>query len=427
MIYLHFDSEVIVDERITDDNSVNGDNSSSFGVFMIKLTYANRNLKRRLNMEKKTTPVTSEQNRDKVIIRTSVIGILTNVLLAVFKAVIGIVSNSIAVTLDAVNNLSDALSSIITIVGTKLAGKLPDRKHPLGYGRIEYLSAMIVSGIVLYAGITAGVESVKKIIDPVKPDYSIVSLVIIAVAVVVKIVLGRYVKAKGKQVNSGSLVASGSDAMFDAILSASVLVCAIIFMVSGLSLEAYVGVVIAIFIIKAGIDMMMETLNEILGARPDKEKTDKIKELLSEEPEVRGAYDLIMYNYGPDKDFASVHLEVPDTMTTREFDKLTRKLERKVYKETGVVLAGVGLYSHNTGNDEAAGIYQVVRERVMAHDWAVQLHGFYVDTETKEMTFDVVMSFDIRPREGLQIIYNEVKEAYPEYRIQIAPDVDVSD
>lgn len=378
-------------------------------------------------MEKKTTPVTSEQNRDKVIIRTSIIGILTNVLLAGFKAVIGIISNSIAVTLDAVNNLSDALSSIITIVGTKLAGKLPDKKHPLGYGRIEYLSSMIVSGIVLYAGITAAVESVKKIIHPEKPDYSVISLVIIAVAVIVKIILGRYVKAKGEQVNSGSLVASGSDAMFDAILSGSVLVSAIIFMVSDLSLEAYVGVVIAGFIIKAGIEMMMETLNEILGTRADKEKTDKIKKLLSDEPEVRGAYDLLMYNYGPDKDYASVHLEVPDTMTTREFDKLTRKLERKIYKETGVVLAGVGLYSYNTGSNEAADIQKDVHERVMAHDWAVQLHGFYVDTETKEMTFDVVMSFDIRPREGLQIIYNEVKEAYPEYSIQIAPDVDVSD
>ena len=378
-------------------------------------------------MEKKTTPVTSEQNRDKVIIRTSIIGILTNVLLAGFKAVIGIISNSIAVTLDAVNNLSDALSSIITIVGTKLAGKLPDKKHPLGYGRIEYLSAMIVSGIVLYAGITAAVESVKKIIHPEKPDYSVISLVIIAVAVIVKIILGRYVKAKGEQVNSGSLVASGSDAMFDAILSGSVLVSAIIFMVSGLSLEAYVGVVIAGFIIKTGIEMMMETLNEILGTRADKEKTDKIKKLLSDEPEVRGAYDLIMYNYGPDKDYASVHLEVPGTMTTREFDKLTRKLERKIYKETGVILAGVGLYSYNTGSNEAADIQKDVRERVMAHNWAVQLHGFYVDTEAKEMTFDVVMSFDIRPREGLQIIYNEVKEAYPEYSIQIAPDVDVSD
>ena len=378
-------------------------------------------------MENSTVPVTTAENRDKVIIRTSVIGILTNVLLAAFKAAIGIISNSIAVTLDAVNNLSDALSSIITIVGTKLAGKLPDRKHPLGYGRIEYLSAMIVSGIVLYAGITSAVESVKKIIHPEKPDYSIISLVIIAVAVAVKIILGRYVKAKGEQVNSGSLVASGSDAMFDAVLSGSVLVSAVIFMVSGLSLEAYVGVVIAGFIIKAGIEMMTETLNEILGSRADKETTDRIKELLTDEPEVRGAYDLIMYNYGPDKDLASVHLEVPDTMTTREFDKLTRKLERKIYRETGVVLAGVGLYSYNTGNDEAADIQRDVIKRVMAHDWAVQLHGFYVDTEAKEMTFDVVMSFDIRPKEGLQILYEEIRKDYPEYDIEIAPDVDVSD
>ncbi|MCR5595179.1 MAG: cation diffusion facilitator family transporter, partial [Lachnospiraceae bacterium] len=347
--------------------------------------------------------------------------------LAAFKAVIGIISNSIAVTLDAVNNLSDALSSIITIVGTKLAGKLPDRKHPLGYGRIEYLSAMIVAGIVLYAGITSAVESVKKIIHPEKPDYSIISLIIIAVAVVVKIVLGRYVKAKGEQVNSGSLIASGSDAMFDAILSGSVLASAIIFILSGLSLEAYVGVIIAGFIIKAGIEMMIETLNEILGGRADKEKTDKIKGLLSEDPDVRGAYDLIMYNYGPDKDLASVHVELPDTMSAREIDKLTRRLERKVYQETGVVIAAIGLYSYNTGNDEAADIYKDVRDRVLKHDWAMQVHGFYVDMESREMSFDVVISFDTDPREALKVIYEEICAAYPGYDIQISPDVDVSD
>ena len=377
-------------------------------------------------MENEDKKLTSEENRNRVIVRTSVIGILTNVLLAAFKAVIGVVSNSIAVTMDAVNNLSDALSSVITIIGTKLAGRLPDKKHPLGYGRIEYLSAMVISGIVLYAGITAAVESVKKIIQPEKPDYSVISLVIIAVAVAVKIVLGRYVKAKGKQVNSGSLIASGSDAMFDAVLSGSVLVSAIIYMVSGVSLEAYVGVIIAGFIIKAGVEMMIETLNEILGVRADKEKTDRIRRLLTDEPEVRGAYDLIIYNYGPDKDLASVHLELPDTMTAREIDKLTRRLERKIYKETGVVLAGVGLYSYNTGNDEAADIRRDVCERVMAHDWAIEFHGFYVDIEAKEMMFDVVMSFDIKPREGIGIIYKEIKEAYPEYDIHIAPDADIS-
>jgi len=369
---------------------------------------------------------TPEMNRDQVIIRTSIIGILANLLLVAFKAFVGIVSNSIAVILDAVNNLSDALSSIITIVGAKLSGKLPDKQHPLGYGRIEYLSAMIVSGIVLYAGITSAVESVKKIIHPEKPDYSTVSLVIIAVAVVVKILLGRYVKAQGKKVNSGSLVASGSDALNDAILSGSVLASAVIFKLTGLSLEPFVGLVISVFIIKSGIEMMKETLDQILGMRADKEVTDRIKAILNEEPQVHGAYDLILHNYGPDRDLASVHIELPDTMTVREVDRLTRKLEAKVYRETGVILTGVGLYSYNTGNDEAARIQNDVRERVLAHDWAVQFHGFYVDTGARQMQFDVVMSFDIQPKEGLRILHEEIQRAYPGYSIAIAPDVDVS-
>ncbi len=367
-----------------------------------------------------------EKSRDQVIVRTSVIGIIANVFLAAFKAVIGVLSNSIAVILDAVNNLSDALSSIITIVGTKLAGRKPDKKHPLGYGRIEYLSAMIVSGIVLYAGITSFVESVKKIFAPETPDYSIISLVIIAVAVAVKILLGRYVKARGREVNSGSLVASGSDALFDAILSSSVLACAVIFMLSGLSLEAYVGVVISCFIIKSGVEMMIETLNEILGTRPDKEVTDKVKSILKSDPAVRGAYDLVMFNYGPDRDFASVHLELPDTMTVREVDALTRRVEDKVYRETGVILTGVSMYSYNTGDDEAARIRSEVSRMVLAHDWAVQMHGFYIDLEAKDIRFDVVMSFDIDPQEGLKTVYDEMHAAYPDYTLHISPDVDVS-
>lgn len=369
----------------------------------------------------------SQTKRDRVIIRTSVIGILTNVLLATFKAVIGVISNSIAVILDAVNNLSDALSSIITIVGTKLAGKAPDKKHPLGYGRIEYLSAMIVSGIVLYAGITSAVESIEKIIYPEKADYSMISLLIIAVAIVVKLVLGRYVKSQGEKVHSGSLIASGSDATFDAVLSGSVLGSAIIFLVSGISLEAYVGAVISVFIIKSGIEMMTETLNEILGKRADSEITSRIKKILNDEPGVRGAFDLIMYNYGPNKNYASVHLELPDTMTVCEFDKLTRRVEANVYKKTGVILTGVGVYAYNTGDTEAARIQNDVREIVMAHDWAVQFHGFYLDIANKDIRFDLVMSFDIDPKEGLRIIYDEMKEAYPDYSCQIIPDVDVSD
>ena len=366
-------------------------------------------------------------SRDKVIIRSSMIGIITNVLLALFKAAVGILSRSIAVVLDAVNNLSDAVSSIITIIGTKLAGRQPDKKHPLGHGRIEYLSAMIVAGIVLYAGITSAVESVKKILKPETPDYSTVSLIIIAVAVVVKILLGRYVKAQGEKVNSGSLVASGSDAMFDAILSFSVLACAILFLISGISLEAWVGAVISVIIIKSGIEMMRDTLDQILGIRADKETTDAIKQLLTSEEEVRGAYDLFLHNYGPDKNYASVHLELPDTMTVEQVDRLSRELEAKVYRETGVILTGIGVYSYNTGDSQAAHIQNDVRERVMKHDWVLQMHGFYIDVQAKEMRFDLVMSFDIDPHEGLKIVYEELEKVYPEYHMQIVPDVDITD
>lgn len=396
-------------------------------VFDHHFTYNDTSCGGKIHMEKNNLQSEPNNNdRNTVIIRTSIIGILTNVFLAAFKAVIGILSHSIAVTLDAVNNLSDALSSIITIVGTKLAGKLPDKKHPLGYGRIEYLSAMIVSGIVLYAGITSAVESVKKIFHPETPDYRILSLMIIAVAVLVKILLGRYVKAQGKKVNSGSLAASGSDALFDAVLSSSVLLCAVIFLLTGLSLEAYVGAVISGFIIKSGIEMMIETLDEILGKRADSEITHQIRHLLTEEPQVRGAYDLFLYNYGPDKDLASVHLELPDTMSVKEVDQLTRRVEAKVYRETGVILTGVGVYSYNTGDGEAAKIQNDVHKRVLAHEWILQLHGFYLDVEKKEMRFDIVMSFDIDPREGLQQVCKEIQSAYPDYSVFIAPDIDVS-
>ena len=286
---------------------------------------------------------------------------------------------------------------------------------------------MIVAGIVLYAGITSLVESVKKIIHPETPEYSTVTLVIIAVAVVVKIVLGKYVKAQGKKVNSVALVASGSDAMFDAVLSFSVLLSAIVFLVFKISLEAYVGAVISCFIVKAGLEMMSETVNEILGQRPDKETTAKIKQLLAGEPEVHGAYDLILYNYGPDKNLASVHLELPDTMTVEEVDRLTRKLEKRVYEETGVILVGVGVYSCNTADNEAARIYRDVRDRVLSHEWAVQVHGFHVDVPEKEMRLDVVMNFDIRPKEGVEILRRELGQAYPDYGVLIIPDVDVSD
>ncbi|MBQ1453371.1 MAG: cation transporter [Ruminococcus sp.] len=365
--------------------------------------------------------------REKTIVKTSVIGIIANVMLSAFKSFVGFASNSIAVTLDAVNNLSDALSSVVTIIGAKLGAKQPDKKHPLGYGRIEYLSSMIVAAIVLYAGITSLVESVKKIISPETADYNAVSLIIISVAIVVKLILGMYVRKKGKKVNSGALTASGSDALFDAILSASVLASAVIFLVWQVSLEAYVGVVIAGFIIKAGIEMMIETLNDIIGKREDAESVKELKQVICEEEAVLGAYDITLFNYGPNKNYASVHIELPDTMTVNEVDVITRRIQLNVLHKTGVILTGIGVYSFNTSDDEAAQIRNAVQKTVMTHDWALQLHGFYVDIQKKTIRFDVVISFDIDRKEAVELMTKEVLALYPDYSVMVIPDFDVAD
>ncbi|MBR7070958.1 MAG: cation transporter [Clostridia bacterium] len=366
-------------------------------------------------------------NREKAIVKTSIVGIVTNLLLVGFKAFVGLVSNSIAVILDAVNNLSDALSSVVTIIGAKLGAKQPDKKHPLGYGRIEYLSSMMVAALVLYAGITSLVESVKKIISPEAADYGTVSIIIISVAIAVKLFLGMYVKRQGKKVNSGALVASGSDALFDAILSASVLASAIVYLVWGISLEAYVGVVIAGFIIKAGVEMMIETLNDIIGKREDAEVSKNLKHIISEEEAVLGVYDITLFNYGPNKNYGSVHIELPDTLNVDDVDRITRKIQVDVYQKTGIILTGIGVYSFNTSDDEAAQMRNMIRKMVLSHDWALQIHGFYVDLQKKTLRFDVVVSFDIDRKEAVKILYDEVCASYPAYEILIIPDVDMTD
>ena len=365
--------------------------------------------------------------REQIIVHTSIVGIVTNILLAAFKATVGLLSNSIAIILDAVNNLSDALSSVITIIGAKLAGKLPDKKHPLGHGRIEYLSSMLVSALVLYAGITALIESVKKIIHPEQANYSLLTLIILAVAIVVKLALGKYVKTKGEQVNSGALIASGSDASFDAILSASVLACALLHLWWHLSLEAYVGVAISVVIIKAGIGMLQETLHDILGQRPEPELVKQIKEIIQAEPLVHGVYDLLINNYGPNKNYASLHVELDDTLTVAQVDELTRKIENEVFHKTGIILTGVGVYAYNTGDEEIAHIRNTVQEIVLPHDWALQMHGFYADTAKKKLQFDVVLSFDVERQEAIKTLTREVQAKFPGYTVQITPDVDLAE
>ena len=369
-----------------------------------------------------------ENSREKTIIRTSIIGIIANVFLAAFKAVIGLMTNSIAIVLDAVNNISDAGSSLITIIGTKLAGREPDKKHPFGYGRIEYLSAMIISVIVLYAGITSFVESVKQIIHPETPDYNAVSLIIVAVAVVVKILLGRYVKGVGKKVNSDSLINSGEDATLDSIISASTLVAAGIFLIFHVSLEAWLGAIISLVIIKSGIEMLRDTISRILGERNDRELAKGITETVMSFPDVQGAYDLVLNNYGPDTWNGSIHIEVPDTYSADRLDQLIREITMKVLQEHHVLLTAIGVYSVNTKDQDVIDAQKKVWEVLSAHPYVKQMHGFYLNREHKAMRFDVVISFDAGDRRAAyREVVADVQKAFPDYELQIAMDTDFAE
>ncbi len=369
-----------------------------------------------------------ENAREKIIIRTSVIGIVANVFLAAFKAVIGVLTNSIAIVLDAVNNISDAGSSLITIIGTKLAGKAPDKKHPFGHGRIEYFSAMIISVIVLYAGLTSLIEAVKQIIDPEEPDYTTVSLIIVAVAVLVKILLGRYVRSVGEKVRSDSLINSGKDATLDSVISASTLAAAAVFLLFHISLEAWLGAVISLIIIKSGVEMLRDTISKLLGERNDPELAKAIRETVLSFPGVQGAYDLVLNNYGPDSWNGSIHIEVPDTYSAAQLDQMIRDIQTKVYAEHRVILTAVGVYSVNTRNPEVIEAREKIQEIVFSHPHVTQMHGFFLIPEQKAMRFDVVISFDAPDRKSVyNDILSDVQKAFPGYTFQIALDTDYAE
>ncbi|MBO4220223.1 MAG: cation transporter [Clostridia bacterium] len=367
-------------------------------------------------------------DREKTIVRTGIIGIAANIVLVAFKMTVGLIANSVAVVSDAVNNLSDALSSIVTIAGTKLAGRRPDREHPFGHGRFEYMTTLVVSAIVLYAGISALVESVKKIISPETASYGTVSMIILSGAVLVKIFLGLYTGGMGKKTGSSSLKASGKDALYDALLSGSVLAAAVVFLLTGLSVEAWVSAVISLFIIRTGIGMIGGAVSEILGTRVSGELSKSIKDEIAKYPEVHGVYDLLVNNYGPGKDIASLHIEVDDSLTAYEIDALTRRLQVDVYRNTGVILAAVGIYSVNTSDDSTMKLKEDIRRCALSHDGVLQFHGFYLDNEKKSITYDIVIDYKVKDRDALCAeVKRETEERYPDYAIHVTLDEDLSD
>ena len=373
--------------------------------------------------------ISKDADRDVQIVRTSIVGIVANVALAAFKAVFGLLSNSIAIVLDAVNNLSDALSSIITIVGTRIASRRADRKHPYGHGRAEYLTTIVIAVIVLWAGITSLVESVQRIIHPEPATYEVTTLVVVAVAVVAKLVLGRYVKGRGEALGSDSLVASGTDATMDAVISASTLVAAGINMAGGPGLEAPLGAVISLVIIKAGYEILREAIDKVIGERVDADVARAVKDAICSVDGVLGAYDLNLNDYGPQRLQGSVHVEVDEGASARDIDRMAREVQLRVLQQTGVLIHTVGVYSSNAGDHgEVADMRRFVEALVEEDEHVLEAHGLYVDDAAKTVRLDIVVSYAAEDRDAVyQQFVSRLEERFPDYRFLTVLDPDISD
>ena len=368
-----------------------------------------------------------EMNRSQKIIRTSIIGIIANVLLAAFKAAVGILASSVAIVMDAVNNLSDALSSVITIIGTKLSERPANREHPFGFGRVEYFSAIIIAVLVLSAGITSLIESVKKIFNPTEPEYTTVTLIVIVVAIVVKLVLGQYVKRQGQQLKSDALIASGSDALFDAVITLATLVSAGIMLLWNVSLDGILGALISLVIIKAGIEMLASPVNELLGARISQELVHDIKQEVGAFDGVHGVFDIILHNYGPNVLIGSLHVNVYDTMDAHEIHGLTRRISEQMFEKHGIIMT-VGVYAIATGENKRSQLQSTVMQALAKYKEILQVHGFYYFEQEHRISVDVVPDISVHDDAALSArLVEELKPLVSGEEISIVIDHNYSE
>ncbi len=362
----------------------------------------------------------TDMDRNREIIKTSVIGIVGNAILSAFKLIIGILTNSIAVRLDAVNNMTDALSSVITIAGTKLSDKGPDKKHPFGYGRTEYLTSLTIGIIIFYAGVRALENSVRRIFDPEPGEYTLVSVIIVGLTILIKIAIGVFTGRKGRKLESVSLIASGRDALNDSAATAAALAAALIYIRTGVSIEAYVGLGIAVLILKTANDTLKDSVSMILGEKIDGAIISQIRNAIMTFPEVDSVFGIVIHNYGRKKLMGSANIEVPEVFTAAWMDNLQRAVKRKVYEDTGVEMLGITVYAENMKDRDIRDMRVSVRRMAEEIGFVVGIYGFYVDKVDRVIRFTVMVDFEADDTEAIrQELQRKVGGRYPGYKTDI--------
>lgn len=339
----------------------------------------------------------------------SIVGILLNILLFVGKYIAGTISGSVAIVADAFNNLSDAGSSFITLVGFLFAGKKPDHDHPFGHGRVEYVSGFVVSLLILLMGVELLRESFSKILHPRPVDSGMFAMGVLVVSILVKLYMTFYNRVVGRRIESAAMLATALDSLSDVAATLMVLISMLVTRYAGINIDGYCGVLVALFILYAGFSAARDTLNPLLGLAPDKELVKKIEEIVLEHEEVIGLHDLLVHDYGPGRRIVSLHAEVPGNRSIYEvhdiIDHIEREINEKLSCETVIHMDPV-----EPDNEEAEKLKRMVADQVKWIDKRMTIHDFRLVKEAngKKLIFDAVAPYDIKM--DLNEIKNQIEQ-----------------
>ena len=355
----------------------------------------------------------------------AIIGIIVNLFLAAFKLVAGILSGAISITADAVNNLSDAGSQVVSLITFKISAKPADRDHPFGYARIEYVASMIVSFLILFVSISLFSESIQKILNPTDTDYSILVMVILAVSVLGKLWLFFFGRSAGKKLNSDVIKASATDSLSDAGATLAVLVSAIIARVSGFDIDGYMGIAVAVIIFIAGIKVLNETKNSILGSAPEPEVVEGIHNIVKEYPQILGIHDMVVHNSGPGNTICSFHAEVDGKVDVFETHDCIDNVERRLYNELAI-RATIHMDPIVTDDEKVTMLRAKTAAAVKEIDERLTIHDFrYVEGIThSNLIFDVTVPFEMKETNERvkELVSNKIAEIDPNYFAVITVD-----
>ena len=364
-------------------------------------------------------------NRENQIVRASTIAIIGNVVLAIAKGIAGSLTGSIAISLDAVNSLADALSSVIAIIGAKLAGRTASRDHPFGFGRMEYLSSIVIAAIILAAGVSSLVEAIRSIINPSTPSYTVATLAVVAGAAIIKLGLGFFLLREGKRLDAGMLVGSGTDSCMDAGVSTATFVAGILYIAFGIQIESWLAAAIALLIINSGLGLLVETASKLLGERVDPEIAAEVEREARAVDGVKLASGLIVMDFGPNRLAGAIHLTVDGKMTIAEYDGVARAVQARVMDKCGVNLNGVTPYPAADTDESIRAVRANIGRIVWSQDPIVELRGLYIDPETCTARFDAIMDFDADADQLYAEILEQCQDEYPDWSfdIRVLPDI----